>query len=227
MRQVGLRMGALLGLAGFWGCSVVQNVTSAGGAGVTGSGTIKSETRPVSGFTGVALSGIGKVVITQNGRESLTVHADDNLLPLLRTSVVDGTLRLETAPNTNLNPTKPIEFDVDARTLSSLDLSGAGDIQANKIEAKALTASLSGAGNMSLSGTVTDLRLTLSGAGSIAGEGLKAQQAVVSNSGTGNVVVNAARQLTITLSGVGNVEYLGAPRVQQNVSGVGRVTQRQ
>ena len=48
--------------------------------GVTqGSGTQKTETRSVSGFTRVTLSGIGTLNIQQTGTESLTITTDDNI----------------------------------------------------------------------------------------------------------------------------------------------------
>ena len=43
---------------------------------IKGSGTIKTETRLVQGFTAVDLSGTGDVVIEQTGTESLTISTD-------------------------------------------------------------------------------------------------------------------------------------------------------
>src|SRR5579871_539987 len=110
MRQIGFLTGSILGLVGICGYSI-HALGLSGDRRVTGSGVVRSETRQVSGFDTVTLDGVGKVVITQNGHETLTVRAEDNLLPLLRTRVVNGTLRLGTAPGVNLRPTKPIEFD--------------------------------------------------------------------------------------------------------------------
>jgi hypothetical protein len=166
------------------------------------------------------------VVITQDGREAVTVRADDNLLPFLTTQVVNGTLRLAKVQNINPRSKKQIEFDISVKKLTSLSLSGAGNISVARLAGKELAVSLSGSGNITTSGQVTGLRLTLSGAGDLDGAGLQAQQATVTNSGAGRVTVNASRQLLVTLSGVGNVEYLGSPRIQQTISGVGRVTHR-
>src|SRR5262245_44045700 len=52
-------------------------------SGVDGSGTPKTETRAVKDFTAISFSGVGKVIIEQTGTESLSVTADDNILPLL------------------------------------------------------------------------------------------------------------------------------------------------
>jgi hypothetical protein len=54
-----------------------------------GSGQLTTESRPVSGFTKVELSGTGELTIEQTGTESLTISAEDNILPRL-TSEVSG-----------------------------------------------------------------------------------------------------------------------------------------
>jgi hypothetical protein len=64
---------------------------------VTGSGQTESETREVSGFTRVDLSGSGEVTVVQGDVESLTVEADENVLPVLTSDVSDSTLKLGTS----------------------------------------------------------------------------------------------------------------------------------
>ena len=53
----------------------------AGCSVVTGSGQVGSETPPVSGFTGVSLTDVGEGIVEQGESESLTIEADDNVLP--------------------------------------------------------------------------------------------------------------------------------------------------
>ncbi|MGB5817698.1 MAG: hypothetical protein WBI27_21110, partial [Thermoanaerobaculia bacterium] len=53
------------------------------GAIVVGSGVTVTETRAVSGISGVSISGVGLLIIEQTGSESLTVTAEENILPLL------------------------------------------------------------------------------------------------------------------------------------------------
>ena len=48
-----------------------------------GSGQLAAEARQVSGFTKVELTGVGELTIEQTGAESLTISAEDNLLPQL------------------------------------------------------------------------------------------------------------------------------------------------
>jgi hypothetical protein len=59
-----------------------------------GSGKLQTETREVSGFQGVAVKGPMKVVLRQGTREGVAVSADDNLLPLIETTVERGMLKI-------------------------------------------------------------------------------------------------------------------------------------
>src|SRR5918998_1436697 len=54
---------------------------------LTGSGTVRSEARPVGAFDEVELAGVGTLTITQGPQESLTIEAEDNLLPQIRGEV--------------------------------------------------------------------------------------------------------------------------------------------
>src|SRR5262252_10451573 len=79
---------------------------------VAGSGKIVTEPRTVSDFSAVSLSGSGHVIVEQTGTESLTVTADDNLLPYIKTEVHGNTLELGLKDNSmmGLRPTKDIVF---------------------------------------------------------------------------------------------------------------------
>ena len=61
---------------------------------VVGSGKIVSESRPVSGFTKVDLTGYGDLTIDVNGSEALTIEGDDNIVPLVTTEVRGDTLHI-------------------------------------------------------------------------------------------------------------------------------------
>jgi Putative auto-transporter adhesin, head GIN domain len=59
-----------------------------------GFGQIGNESRQVSGFSKVELNGSGELTIEQTGTESLTISAEDNLLPKLSSEVSGDTLVL-------------------------------------------------------------------------------------------------------------------------------------
>jgi len=191
-----------------------------------GSGVIKTEAREVVGFSSIASKFVGKITIQQTGRESLTIAADDNILPLLESRVADRTLYLTIAKDAHLNPTKPIEFLVEVKNLESLQIKGVGSIEAKGIQGKQLIVAWDGVGSMMIAGRVEVLDLSLSGVGSFNGEEFKTKQTTIHNDGVGGTVVNVSEQLDVTLSGVGSVEYIGSPQVHQSTKGLGSVKKR-
>ena len=107
---------------------VALAVALVAGCGSTkGSGVVKTESRTVSGFEAVRLEGSGDVTITQTGSESLTIEADDNILPKLTSDVVDGTLVLGVKKDENLSPSHPIRYTVTVAKLTGIALGGLGE----------------------------------------------------------------------------------------------------
>ena len=196
------------------------------GCGVRGSGVVATETRGVSGFSEITLSGSGDVHVVQSGHESLTVEAEDNLLPLLETYVDGGTLVLRTKPGASIRPTRPIRYRVTVARLDAVAVSGSGNVRAEGVDSDRFTASISGSGSMALAGQAKDVALSISGSGSYDAENLAARTARVSISGSGSGVVNTSDELEVAISGSGSVEVIGKPSVDQHISGSGRVSRR-
>ena len=96
---------------------------------VNGSGQVETETRPVSGFTGIDLAGSGEVTIEQGDAESLTIEADDNVLPELTSEVSGSMLTLDTKPGTTVRSLNPIRYRVTVKDLTALSLSGSGSVK--------------------------------------------------------------------------------------------------
>jgi hypothetical protein len=192
----------------------------------TGSGNLKTESRPVSGFTAIDLSGSGTLNIEQTGTESLTIEAEDNILPLLTSNVSGGTLHLGEKDNTLLRETKPINYRLTVKDLSGLTVSGSGQVSANSITAGKLSVVLSGSGSILLSGKANPQEITISGSGQYDAKGLASKTTTVNLSGSGRAVVNTSDALDATISGSGSLEYIGSPTVTQNISGSGSVSKQ-
>jgi hypothetical protein len=200
----------------------------------------------VSGFEGVALSGIGRVIINQGDEESLTIETDDNLMRYIEGEVRNGRLELRIADNTIPIPSRSIVYRVGVKNLTALDssgagtfeidgldtdrlkvtLSGAGDIGIDSLSATDLTVTISGAGNVKVAGQVEVQEIDMSGFGNYNARDLESQMASVRISAAGNAVIWAEDTLDVEISGAGNVEYYGSPSVTEDISGAGRVTSR-
>jgi hypothetical protein len=196
-------------------CSVTQ-----------GSGQLATESRQVSGFTKVELAGFGELTIEQTGTESLTISAEDNLLPRLTSEVSGDTLVLGEEPNTTIRTTKPITYSLTVKELTGLAISGSGNISVPKLTATALSTKISGSGTITVNGTAVDQDLEISGSGRYQAEQLtsKTVKAQISGSGTANAL--ATDMLDVKISGSGSLTYTGNPQVTQEISGSGKLIKK-
>ena len=191
-----------------------------------GSGQLATQSRQVSGFTSVELTGVGELSIDQTGTESLTVSAEDNLLPLLTSRVEADTLILGKKPNTRIVTSKPITYTLTMKDITGLAVSGSGTINAAKLTTAALRIEISGSGVITTAGNADDQSLEISGSGRYLADGLtsKTTTAEISGSGTANVV--ASNALDVKISGSGTLTYSGNPQVSQTVSGSGKLIKK-
>jgi hypothetical protein len=162
---------------------------------VSGSGKLSSETRDVSGFSGVTLAGIGTVYITQGPAESVRIEAEDNLIPYFDTSVAASTLKIglkDQYMGISMQPTRPVKFYVTLPKIDAVTLAGSGDIITTKVQASTLAISLLGSGNISTDAlTATNLDIQLSGSGNISLGTVSASQVTATIAGSGDIQVEA------------------------------------
>lgn len=188
-----------------------------------GSGDLASETREVTGFTAIDLQGSGEVLVTVDGTESLTIEAEDNIIPLLRTEVRGGVLELALRPRAR--PTEDVVFRVTAETIDALEVSGSGGMSATAIEGGDLAVAVSGSGAVDVDGvTAGAVSARVSGSGAIALTDIAATTVDVQISGSGAIdVAGVADRLDATVTGSGDLgaEELVVDDAEVTVSGSG------
>src|SRR5580765_1612135 len=221
-----------------------------GGARVTGSGRLASENRAVAGFQAIALRASMKLVLRQGPREGIELRADDNILSLIETVVVERggvpTLEIAAKKGTNFSTGNPIVATIDLVTLRALSISGSGDVVGDGLKTPGLSVAISGSGNVRLkqlvadevsarvsgsgdiefSGRTAKLGVSISGSGDVKTRGLEADDVSVSVAGSGDADVTARRTLTVSIAGVGNVKYSGDATVKSSIAGRGNVTKQ-
>jgi hypothetical protein len=191
-----------------------------------GSGVVVEETRSVADFNRISFEGIGELVVTQGKEQTLTIEAEDNILPRIETKVRGQTLQIsfDTDRWENIiRPTKPIRFYLTVTDLEALFLSGLGDIEVQDIRVESLDVTLSGAGSISLSGSVERQDVNVSGAGAYDAGDLESSTVDVNLSGAGSATLWVTESLDVNITGLGSVSYYGDPRVEQSVSGLGSI----
>src|SRR5688572_7889502 len=93
---------------------------------VTGSGVAKTEARTVDAFLSIDSGGAWNVEVTNGDKVSVSVSGDDNIVPLITTTVKDGKLTIASSQG-SLNTKLPIVVKVAMPMLATLKLSGAGN----------------------------------------------------------------------------------------------------
>lgn len=193
--------------------------------GVRGNGKLKTENRNISDFSNIEAAGAYLINVKCNQEPSLKITAEENLLPYIRTKVYGKTLRIDTKKN--ISPRKEIVIEITVNDLKELNCSGANSIKVKDIDTDEFTVSLSGAGNIKLSGVTEKLNARISGAGNLDAKELKAEDVYVSVSGAGNAEVYSSNYLNASVSGIGSIDYYGNPaETKTNVSGIGSIKRR-
>lgn len=204
---------------------LVFAVTGCSQASIEGSGKVITESRAVAGFSKVSLAGTGRIIIEQSGVESLTITADDNLLPHLTSNVEGGELKVRTKDG-SLHPSQKIVYRLTVKSLDAIEVGGDFTVEATKLEADRLSVTLGGSGEITLAGKAHTLNMNLAGDGIYKGETFLTQKASITIAGSGRAVVAASETLDVNVMGDGSIEYIGNPTVTKQVLGSGSVRQR-
>lgn len=225
MKNHFLKFLVLLGFLSSLACGVV----SAGlPSRVDGSGKIVTQTVDVSSFDRVSLDASGDVYIEQGDTESLTIEADDNILPLLESHVRGSQLILGARPNVSINPSQPIVYRLTVKDMQAFALNGSGNCFVEELEANDLNLSINGSGNIAIDNLVGDaLSLDLRGSGDIDIKELDAETVDASIAGSGDITLNGiAEDQEISIPGSGNYRAgeLETTSTQITIHGSGDVT---
>lgn len=190
-----------------------------------GSGTLKTESRSVSGITAVELDTSGNLVIKQGETESLSIEAEDNLLPMLTSDVTGGVLKLSTKPNTGFSATKPITYTLMVKDITSLTVNGSGNASGETLHSTQLMITLTGSGTLTLGAAQADnLNITVTGSGGATITAVTGQTLTANLSGNGTLTLGGTvndQTVTITGSGSYNGEALSSKTARVSSSGSG------
>lgn len=218
------------------------------GGGVAGSGKIQTETRDLGEFNSISIEYPAEVTILPGEANSVTLEADDNLLPQLATEVRGGKLVIENRERDwgkRVDASDRVKITITVAGLNRIDFLSAGSLRVNGLSTNELSlslegaativltdlhaeqfdCSLSGAGSIQVDGVVENLNVDMDGVGSFNGGGLSAQFGSVSINGAGSATVQVEQELTAEINGAGSISYFGSPVVHQDVNGLGSVRQ--
>lgn len=236
--------------AGLLATSVPVHVAQAGplswlngGERVQGSGKIVKQNREVGHFNALTVGVSGDVEIRLGNTESVTVETDDNIQPLIDTTVENGTLRIRPAKNNLRLETHNMKIIVQARTLDKLSIGGSGNVTADRLRGESLTIdvggsgsiavgqldaesvaiALGGSGSLKAAGNAERLQVSIGGSGRVQVGQLQVREAVVSIGGSGQATVWAKKSLSLSVAGSGDINYYGDPQISKSIMGSGTI----
>jgi hypothetical protein len=213
------------------------------GAPVRGSGAQIEETRALSGYSALVLNAPIDVTLKVGSTERVTLRADDNILPLLETKVVEGRLEIGTRSGVSFSTRHPPKATVEFKQRNAIRMKGAGEVRADlikasvpelvvggsgdvtidRVEVDVLGILVAGSGDLVARGRATRVGVVVDGSGDVDVAGVEAREAAVRVRGSGDVKVDAAERLEVDVSGSGEVRYRGLPQVKKKVRGSGSV----
>ena len=176
----------------------------------------KKETRSVSGFTGIDASCVFDITVTKGSTESLTIEADEELLPYVRSEVKNGVLCLcvENDACKNARNIRTLKASVVVKNLDRVSLSGACKLTANDLfTPDSFTGKCSGASNMTVNVNTGRLKIETSGAGKIQLKADVTENAQLSFSGSANAQMELkAGNVKIESSGSSSFDLAGSTK---------------
>lgn len=216
------------------GCDNMTVSTGDGSEKVQGDGKLGSEVRDVTTFNQIKIQGVFNIFLSQKSKESLRVEADENILPLVISSVENNVLTIKLKDNTSISKAKKINIYISLVDLAMLKTEGVGMLTCeNKLLLQSVDLNLAGVGvsrfnieanqlnvksemigALFFTGAAKNVTIKHKGVGALEAFDLKAERLDLQVDGIGKAEVFASTELIIDSKGIGGVKYKGNPETK-------------
>ena len=189
---------------------------------IQGSGNIISESRELNNFTSITLLGSIDVNIKTSESNNCVVVADDNLIPYIKTEVVNNKLNISL--NESYSSEEKLVVNINTPNYDEVSLSGSGNINILDFKNNNLSLNISGSGNITGNGEVETLVVKINGSGNLMSKEIKSKSATITINGSGDGEVFASDSISAKINGSGNIKYFGNPEnVDSIINGSGDI----
>lgn len=193
---------------------------------IQGSGVSKTESREISDFESLDISGALNVEVTAGSTYQVEVTADDNLLEFIKTEVKGNQLKVYS--NKSFSAKTKVSVKISMPEINGLDVSGASNVDLTEVKSENFDLNVSGASKVKISGESLTVDADVSGASRIDAENFKAKTVRAEASGASNGTFSVVEKLVAEASGAANIRYVGEPQeVSKNSSGAGSVKKKE
>jgi len=210
---------------------------------IEGSGLVITDSRNPGDFSRVDLVIPAELEVRQGDTPSLTIEADENILPLITTTINNGKLTIAyTQPC--VRPSQPVTIKATAPEIRGLAILGSGAIRSTgtlvadtldtgitgtgsidlDVQTSTLTSTITGTGTEAIRGHALNHQIQIPGAGRVEALGLETRNTSINIIGSGSAEVQVNTSLSIKIIGSGSVVYSGNPvDIQQSITGSGNI----
>jgi hypothetical protein len=200
-----------------------------------------AEERTIADVDEVEVDGVGTLIITQGETEELTVTAEADVLPKIKTTVSQGRLTIE--PDGSFTTSEEITYELTIKDLRTIIVEGSVEAEAEEfsteelrleaggsasmtlgeLEVDKLEVKIEGSATVELAGSATEQQVEIDGSGTYEAEKLESEDAVVRVDGAGEATVQVSDTLEAEAGGAGTISYAGDATVEATTSGAGEV----
>ena len=225
----------------------MTNWTSQSVNSITASKSITTETRKVSDFDKLEVTGVFDVDVTYSSKESIEVEAPENLQEFIELNVRSGKLTIEVNKNTQIKSSCSIKIHIKTAKLNDFEISGVSSVSLNnelkdnnfslessgaasfdgEVQVGEAQIELDGASSVNLTGTAANANLELSGASQMNDYGFEVDNLKVDLSGASSAKITSLKSVKGDISGASSLTYDGNPGVSNvSVSGAASVDRK-
>jgi hypothetical protein len=198
--------------------------TACGLGGTRGEGAVTSETRQMDTFSSIESGGGVHVSIKIGDASALEVRAQSNLLPLITTEVVDGTLQIGSSKG--YTTSENVEVILATPQLERIVLSGGSRGTIDGLSSDTFDVELNGGSVLTAAGTATTVTLHVSGGSVAEMDALTAATINADLSGGSRAEVRATDLVDGSAAGGSRVIVAGGASTTVDTTGGSQVEQR-
>ncbi|MFN2532139.1 MAG: GIN domain-containing protein [Pyrinomonadaceae bacterium] len=191
---------------------------------VAGSGNRIRQKREIAPFTSLSMQGAFDVEIVCQKDVSFEIEGDDNIVPLITTTLTNNVLYIKAAQSYSVHD--PVMVKISVPNLEGLSVAGAGKFDISGLKNDKFEIDCSGAPFIRVSGETKVIDIDSNGAAKVDTHKLRAERAVVDSKGVSKIDIAVADQLDVTISGPSQVTYTGDPKVTKKINGPGKLAQK-
>ena len=208
---------------------------------ISGTGPIIEDSRMLTTVNEIVLDGTMDVTLRAAEEQSIVVHAQAEVQPVLKTTVKGETLTISTEGNVSMGEGTYIAISIpmlkSVKTLGSGNVRGGGfsgdklsvsttapgDITLDELGYDDYEAKSTGSGNIILAGRGNKLDAETTAPGDINASALTVDKVKATTKGSGDIMLSVGGELKAKITGPGNITYDGSPKIDLEKTGSGEL----